>query len=466
MMRTSPVLRNKDTLQAPLNRKNNLTGQASDSNDSPFWEPKWETLSREDLESLQIRRLKKTVARAAQAPFYKEAFKRQKIDPERIRSLDDLRRLPFTTKDDLRQWYPYGFLTVSKDEVVRMHSSSGTTGRPTVVFYTQRDIEAWANLVARCMYMTGVRRSDVFQNMMGYGLFTGGLGFHYGAEKLGCLVIPVGPGNTKRQLFLMREFETTVVHIIPSYALYVAEVCQKEGIDPQNEFKLRIAFIGAEPHSEGIRARIEDFFGIAAFNSYGLSEVNGPGVAFECPYKKGMHIWEDAYIVEIINPETLEPVPEGEEGELVLTTLTREGMPLLRYRTRDLTKFLPGTCPCGRTHRRIDRITGRTDDMLIVKGVNIYPIQIERVLMSLPEVGNNYLIEVHKQETGDELLIKVEVKTEVFQEDMRYLEGLRKKIIHEVREEILVTPKVELVEPNSLPRTQGKAQRVVIVGKQ
>jgi phenylacetate-CoA ligase len=243
----------------------------------------------------------------------------------------------------------------------------------------------------------------------------------------------------------------------------VAEVCKEEGIDPKKEFKLRIAFIGAEPHSEGIRQRIEEFFGIDAFNSYGLSEVNGPGVAFECPYKNGMHIWEDAYIVEVINPETLEPVKEGEEGELVLTTLTREGMPILRYRTRDLTKLLPGKCPCGRTHRRIDRITGRTDDMLIIKGVNIYPIQIERVLMSLPEVGSNYLIEVHKKPTGDELLIKVEVKSEIFQEDMRYLEGLRKKIAREVKEEILVTPKVELVEPNSLPRSQGKAQRVVIV---
>ncbi len=431
--------------------------------DNPYWESKWETLPEEELKALQLKRLKETIARAARAPFYQKVFKQNKIDPEKINSLDDLRRIPFTTKEDLREWYPYGFLTVPKEEIVRMHSSSGTTGRPTVVFYTKKDIDTWANLVARCMYMTGVRRKDVFQNMMGYGLFTGGLGFHYGAEKLGCLVIPAGPGNTKRQLFLMREFETTVVHIIPSYALYVAEVCKEEGIDPQKEFKLRIAFIGAEPHSEGIRQRIEAFFGIDAFNSYGLSEVNGPGVAFECPYKNGMHIWEDAYIVEVINPETLESVKEGEEGELVLTTLTREGMPLLRYRTRDLTKFLPGKCPCGRTHRRIDRITGRTDDMLIIKGVNIYPIQIERVLMSLPEVGSNYLIEVHKRPTGDELLIKVEVKSEIFQEDMRYLEGLRKKIAREVKEEILVTPKVELIEPNSLPRSQGKAQRVVII---
>jgi len=431
--------------------------------DSPYWEPKRETLSEEDLGALQLKRLKETIARAARAPFYQQVFKQNKIDPDQINSLDDLKRIPFTTKEDLREWYPYGFLTVAKEEIVRMHSSSGTTGRPTVVFYTKKDIDTWANLVARCMYMTGVRRKDIFQNMMGYGLFTGGLGFHYGAEKLGCLVIPAGPGNTKRQLFLMREFETTVVHIIPSYALYVAEVCKEEGIDPKKEFKLRIAFIGAEPHSEGIRQRIEEFFGVNAFNSYGLSEVNGPGVAFECPYKNGMHIWEDAYIVEVIHPEILEPVKEGEEGELVLTTLTREGMPILRYRTRDLTRFLPGKCPCGRTHRRIDRITGRTDDMLIIKGVNIYPIQIERVLMSMPEVGSNYLIEVHKKPTGDELLIKVEVKSEIFQEDMRYLEGLRKKIAREVKEEILVTPKVELVEPNSLPRSQGKAQRVIIV---
>ncbi|MCD6320494.1 MAG: phenylacetate--CoA ligase [Candidatus Desulfofervidaceae bacterium] len=427
-----------------------------------YWEPALETLPEEELKALQLERLKEVINRAASSPFYQKVFKEYKVDPAKIRSLDDLRRIPFTTKEDLRQWYPYGFLTVPKEKLVRMHSSSGTTGKPTVVFYTRRDLDSWANLVARCMYMTGVRPGDVFQNMMGYGLFTGGLGFHYGAEKIGCLVIPAGPGNTKRQLFLMREFETTVVHIIPSYALYVAEVCKAEGIDPKKEFKLRIAFIGAEPHAEGIRQRIEDFFGIDAFNSYGLSEVNGPGVAFECPYKQGMHLWEDAYIVEIIDPETLEPVPEGEEGELVLTTLTREGMPILRYRTRDLTRIVPGKCPCGRTHKRIARITGRTDDMLIIKGVNIYPIQIERVLMDLPEVGSNYLIEVHKKETGDKLSIKVEVKNDFFYEDMRYLEKLRKKIGRKVREEILVTPKVELVEPNSLPRTEGKAKRVII----
>lgn len=427
-----------------------------------YWEPALETLPEEELRALQLKRLKEVVKRAANAPFYQAVFKKHKIDPEKIRSLDDLKYIPFTTKNDLREWYPYGFLTVPKERLVRMHSSSGTTGKPTVVFYTSQDLAGWANLVARCMYMVGVRPGDVFQNMMGYGLFTGGLGFHYGAEKIGCLVIPAGAGNTKRQLFLMREFETTVVHIIPSYALYVAEICKTEGIDPKEAFKLRLAFLGAEPHAEGIRQRIEDFFGVDAFNSYGLSEVNGPGVAFECPYKQGMHLWEDAYIIEIINPETLAPVPEGEEGELVLTTLTREGMPILRYRTRDLTRIIPGKCLCGRTHKRIARITGRTDDMLIIKGVNIYPIQIERVLMSLPEVGSNYLIEVYKKETGDELLIKVELKSEIFYEDMRYLEGLRKKIAHKVREEILVTPKVELVEPNSLPRTEGKAKRVLI----
>jgi len=299
------------------------------------------------------------------------------ISPEDIRSLEDLRRIPFTTKEDLRRGFPYGFLAVPKDEVVRLHASSGTTGTPTVVYHTRRDLEVWADLVARCLYMVGMRKEDVFQNMMSYGLFTGGLGLHYGAERIGALVIPSGAGNSRRQITLMRQFGTTAIHIIPSYALKLLETFQEMGLDPK-EMKLRMAFVGAEPHTEEVRRRIEEAYGIDAFNSYGLSEMNGPGVAFECPYKEGMHVWEDSYILEVIDPETLEPVPDGEEGELVLTTLRREAMPLLRYRTGDLAFVYPDPCPCGRTHRRISRIKGRTDDMFIIKGVNVFPMQVDR----------------------------------------------------------------------------------------
>lgn len=427
-----------------------------------YWQPALETISEEELRIIQIKRLKNTIERASYTSLYKSIFKKNRLRIEKITSLDDIKYLPFTTKDDLRQRFAYGAVAVSKEKVVRLHCSSGTTGNPIASFYTWSDLNNWANLVARCMYMAGVRAGDVFQNMMSYGLFTGGLGFHYGAEKLGCLVIPTGAGNTKRQLFLLREFGTTVIHIIPSYALYLANVCEKQGIEPQKRFNLKIGFVGAEPHSEDVRQRIERFFGIKVFNSYGISELNGPGVAFECPYKEGLHLWEDAYIVEIINPKTLEPVPKGEVGELVLTSLTREAMPLIRYRTHDLTRIIPGKCPCGRVHTRIDHISGRTDDMLLIKGVNIYPIQIERVLMGITEVGNNYLIEVYRKQTGDELHIKVEVKSDFFYEDMRYLEGLKKKIVYEVKEEILITPIVELVEPNTLPINEGKAKRVVI----
>jgi phenylacetate-CoA ligase len=311
------------------------------------------------------------------------------------------------------------------------------------------------------MYMTGMRRSDVFQNMMTYGLFTGGLGFHYGAEKLGALVIPAGSGNSKRQIQLMRDFETTAVHIIPSYALHLTTVFSELGVDPRRDTKVRIAFLGAEPHSEKMRRKIEEFYGFRAFNSYGLSEMNGPGVAFECPEQNGMHIWEDNYLVEIIDPKTLAPVPDGQEGELVLTTLCREGMPILRYRTKDLTRILPGDCPCGRTHRRIERITGRTDDMMILKGVNIVPIQIEKKLMEIPGVGNNFLIVLDRAEFNDHMTIKVEIAKEFFLGDLKQLEALRRQIVEELKSDILITPKVDLLEPDSLPKSEGKAIRVV-----
>jgi len=426
-----------------------------------FWEKDIETIEKDQLGKLQLERLQKAVERASRSPYYGKIFKEKGIFADDIRTLSDLAKIPLTTKDDLREEWPYGFLATPKDDIVRMHSSSGTTGRATVIFHTQGDIDNWTNQLARCMYMAGMRKSDVFQNMMTYALFTGGLGFHYGAEKLGAMVIPAGPGNSKRQIQLIQDFDTTVIHIIPSYALHLTTVFEEVGVDPKKNTRLRMAFIGAEPHSEKMRRRIEAFYGVKAFNSYGLSEMSGPGVAFECPCQNGMHIWEDAYIVEIVNPDTLEPVPDGEEGELVLTTLTREGMPILRYRTKDLTRIIPGECPCGRTHRRIERIKGRTDDMMILKGVNIFPIQIEKKLMEIPGVGNNFLIILERRGFNDDMIIKVEVQREYFSGDLKQLEGLRKTIVNQLKSDILITPRVDLVEPDSLPKTDGKAKRVI-----
>lgn len=426
-----------------------------------YWNRTVETMPREDIEQLQVQRLRTTIARALQSPHYGAALARAGIGPDSINHLDDLRRIPFTTKDTLRDNYPYGLLAVGREEIVRMHSSSGTTGRPTVIFHTAADIQSWADLIARCMFMTGVRPADVFQNMMGYGLFTGGIGFHYGAERLGAMVIPAGPGNTQRQIMLMREFATTVIHIIPSYALHFMKALREQGIDPRQEFQLRIAFLGAEPHSEQTRQRIENGLGLQAYNSYGLSEMNGPGVAFECPCRDGMHVWEDSYILEVIDPETLDPVPDGQTGELVFTTLGRAGMPVLRYRSKDLAAVCPEPCPCGRTHRRITRITGRTDDMLIVKGVNMYPVQIETVLMAIPEVGANYQILLDRKNDNDHMTIRVEVSAAVFTGRMESLETLRRRIVESLRSEILITPTVELIEPDTLPKSDGKAVRVV-----
>ncbi|NDV28828.1 phenylacetate--CoA ligase family protein [Desulfovibrio sp. JC010] len=419
-----------------------------------------ETLERGKLEELQVERLKKTIELAANSPYYSEVFKNNSIDPAIIKTADDITKLPFTTKDDLRSQYPYGLLTQALDNFVRLHASSGTTGTPTAVLYTQNDLDEWASLMARSMYAVGLRKSDVLQNMSGYGLFTGGLGIHYGSERLGCLTVPAGAGNTKRQIKLIRDFNVTALHIIPSFALYFAQKVRDEGYDPE-EMPWKVALIGAEPHTEHTRRKIEELMCIKAYNSYGLSEMNGPGVAFECTEQDGMHVWEDAYIAEIIDPETGKHVAEGEVGELVMTTLTREGMPIIRYRTRDLTRFIPGQCKCGRTSRRIDRIMGRADDMLILKGVNIYPMQIEKIIMGIPEVGQNYLIELFKEGLMDQIRVKVEIKEEHFIEDMRALQGIQKKIAGMLRDEILITPRVELVQHNSIPKAEGKAVRVV-----
>jgi phenylacetate-CoA ligase len=431
------------------------------SRTNEYWDAPAEALSRDELSALQLQRLIKTIEQISLSPFYQARFRECGITPSSIRTLEDIRRLPLTTKTDLRNQYPYGLLCVEREKLVRLHVSSGTTGQATAVFYSRHDVDHWADLMARCMYMTGARPGDTFQNLTGYGLFTGGLGFHYGSERLGLLTIPSGAGNSKRQIQLMQDFSTTIFHIIPSYALRLMDIMTEMGMDPKRDLSLRIAYLGAEPYSEEVRRRVEDFYGIDVYNSYGLSEMNGPGVAFECPYKCGMHIWEDAYFVEIIDPETLEPVPDGTLGELVLTTLNREAMPIIRYRSKDLTRILPGECSCGRVHLRLDRIQGRSDDMFIIKGVNIFPVQVEQVLMNIEEVGNNYVIILRRENNIDRMIVRVEVTDRIFVEDMRHLQRIQKKIAHDLRGELLITPDLELVEPHALPRTEGKAVRLI-----
>ena len=419
-----------------------------------------EKLSRPEIERLQLERLRKSLAQAAKSPFYSALFREHDVRPDAVRTMDDVRRLPFTTKQDLRACYPDKLLAMPLSDMVRMHVSSGTTGSPTVIYHTKNDLEWWSSLMARCMYMVGLRKDDVFQNMSGYGLFTGGLGIHCGAEKLGCLTIPAGAGNSQRQIKLLTDFKVTGIHIIPSYAMHLANIIREMGLDPR-ALPVRIALVGAEPYTEATRRRLEETFDMKVYNSYGLSEMNGPGVAFECPEQNGMHVWEDAYLAEIVDPVTGEPVPDGQLGELVMTSLGREGMPIIRYRTRDLTRFLPGDCPCGRAHRRIDRLHGRSDDMMIVKGVNIFPMQIEAILMAMPEVGQDYQIILDREGFLDSIRVKVEIRDEFFVEDMRALAALQKRIAARLRDEILVTPKVELVERGSLPKSEGKATRVI-----
>jgi phenylacetate-CoA ligase len=422
-----------------------------------FWEEKIETIDGDGLKALQLGRLRETFAKCSDSAFYAEVFKKNGI--RGIGSFSDLERVPFTTKNDLRNGFPAGFLCFPMEQVVRLHSSSGTTGNPTVIYHTKNDIEDWTDLLARCMTMAGVTKNDVFQNMMGYGLFTGGLGFHYGAERVGCLTIPFGPGNSRRQLWFMKAFGTTVVHVLPSYALhlhtFLGEECGRQ------DLCLRTAFIGAEPHTEEMRRSIERIWGIKAYNSYGLSEMCGPGVAFECPEQNGMHIWEDRFYVEIVDPKTGAILPEGEPGELVLTTLRREANPLIRYRTRDLTRIIPGPCPCGRTHRRIDRISGRSDDMLIINGVNIFPMQIERTIMKFPGVGTNYLVEIVKENYMDRICVSVEVGPGIFSGSLEGLMRLKDTIASSLKSELGVSAVVRLVEPNSLPVSEGKAKRIL-----
>ena len=431
---------------------------------SPYFDPLLETLSREEITALQLQRLRSTVEHCMHSPFYAERLKQCGVSADSIKSLDDLKRIPFTTKQDLRNTYPFGIASVKPEECVRLHSSSGTTGNPTGILHTQKDLNEWAAAVARCLWMVGLRPYDVFQNSSGYGMFTGGLGFQYGAEKMGMLTVPAAAGNTKRQIKFMTDFGTTAVHAIPSYATRLYEVMEEQGIDPRTDTRLHTLIIGAEPHSEEQRRRIEEMLGVKAYNSFGMSEMCGPGVAFECREQNGLHIWEDYYIVEIVDPETLRPVPDGEVGELVLTTLNREAMPLLRYRTRDLTRILPGECPCGRHHKRLDRMKGRSDDMMILKGVNIFPIQIETILLQFEELTSNYLITLETRESNDEMTVEVELG-QLFTDDYGRLQELTREITRRLKDEILVTPRVKLLPKGSLPQSEGKAVRVKDIRK-
>ena len=425
-----------------------------------YFHKELETLTRPEIEKLQLERLQNTVNHCMNSDFYRQRFEENGIKPEDIKTLEDLKKIPFTTKADLRDTYPFGIASVPLEKCVRLHSSSGTTGNPTVILHTQKDLDEWAEAVARCLYMVGLRTTDVFQNSSGYGMFTGGLGFQYGAERMGMLTVPAAAGNSRRQIKFITDFGTTALHAIPSYLGRLYEVMKEEGVDPKKDTKLRTLIIGAEPHSEEQRCRIEEMYGAKAYNSFGMSEMCGPGVAFECPEQNGMHIWEDYYIVEIIDPDTLEPVKEGEVGELVLTTINREAMPLLRYRTRDLTKILPGECPCGRHHIRLDRMKGRSDDMIILKGVNIFPIQVENILMHFKEVSTDYLITLETdQSDNDEMLVEVEL-SDMFTDDYSRLQSLAREITRQLKDELLVTPKVKIVKKGSLPQSEGKAVRV------
>lgn len=427
-----------------------------------IWNEEYETMPREALEAIQLKRLQNVVERVyATVEHYRKKMNEARVRPEDIKSLDDLRRLPFTTKDDLRDNYPFGLFTVPLERVVRVHASSGTTGKPTVVGYTKRDIDTWAELMARTLACAGVHRGDVVHNAYGYGLFTGGLGFHYGAERLGATVIPISGGNTKRQIMIMKDFGSTVLTCTPSYALNIADVMKQEGIEP-SQLKIRVGVFGAEPWSENMREEIERKLGIDAIDIYGLSEIIGPGVSVECiEQKRGLHIFEDHFIPEIIDPDTEEVLPPGETGELVFTTLTKEAFPVIRYRTRDITRLITEPCTCGRTMYRMEKIKGRSDDMLIIRGVNVFPSQIEHVLMSIEGVEPHYQIIIDKEGALDVMEVQVEVSEEIFSDEIKVLEKLSKRIEQELKETLSVSCRVKLVEPRSIQRSEGKAKRVI-----
>ncbi|MBP5404397.1 MAG: phenylacetate--CoA ligase [Clostridia bacterium] len=424
-----------------------------------IWNEKMETMSREELTKLQSERLVATVKRVYEnVPAYRAKMDAIGLKPEDIRGVEDLSKLPFTTKADLRENYPFGLFAVPQDEIVRVHASSGTTGKPTVVGYTENDIKMWSECVARCMTMAGITKKDIVQVAYGYGLFTGGLGAHYGAEYMGATTVPMGTGNTQKLITLMKDFGATAIACTPSYLLHIAEVL-KEGGD-LDKIKLRAAVCGAEPWTEEMRHQIEATLGIDAHDIYGLSEVMGPGVACDCSYHNGLHVCEDHFIPEIISPTTLEPVPEGETGELVFTTITKEGLPLIRYRTRDLTSITYEKCKCGRTTCRISRFKGRSDDMLIIRGVNVFPSQVEEALLQVDGVSPHYLIVVDRVNNLDTMEIMVEVDEKFFSDEIKGLEALSKKIAKAVQQMIGLNAKIKLVEPRTIERSMGKAVRV------
>ena len=426
-----------------------------------YWEPDKECMERDELEQYQIERLQATLNRVyAHVPFYRKTFDEMGISPEDIGALSDVARLPLTTKTDLRDSYPYGLFAVPLREVVRIHASSGTTGTPTVVGYTRNDIRTWSNLVARILTMGGVTKDDVVQIAFGYGLFTGGFGLHYGAERIGASVIPVSAGNTARQIKIMQDFKTTTLVSTPSYALLIADTIQEQGI-PRAALSLKYGLFGAEPWSERMRREIQEKLGIIATDNYGLSEIIGPGVAGECLERHGMHLNEDHFLVEVVDPDTLQPVPEGKLGELVITSLTKEAFPLIRYRTRDLTSLLPGQCPCGRTGRRISRVAGRSDDMLIVKGVNVFPSQIEEVLFDIEGTEPHYQIIVDRKGALDEMTVLVEVAESIFFDEMKRQKEMVERIQKRLAQELGLSVAVKIVEKKTLQRFEGKAQRVI-----
>ncbi|MBW2567765.1 MAG: phenylacetate--CoA ligase [Deltaproteobacteria bacterium] len=427
-----------------------------------IYDIEFETMPREALEAIQLRRLQITLEHVyATVPFYQKQFKKAGITPGDIKSLDDLKRIPFTTKQDLRDNYPFGMFAVPMDNVVRIHASSGTTGQPTVVGYTARDINMWSELMARALVAGGASRGDIIHNAYGYGLFTGGLGVHYGAEKLGASVIPVSGGNTKRQIIIMKDFGPTILTATPSYALHLAEVAEEMGIS-FTDLKFKFGIFGAEPWSENMRQEIERKLNIIAVDIYGLSEVMGPGVAIEChEAKQGLHIFEDHFIPEVIDPDTGDVLPDGETGELVFTSITKEAFPVIRYRTRDITSLNKEPCICGRTHIRMKRVSGRTDDMLIIRGVNVFPSQIESVLMEIDEVEPHYQLIVEREGKLDTLTVQVEVGERLFSDEVKVLQNLEKRISKNIKEYLGVSAQVKLVEPKVIARSQGKAVRVI-----
>ncbi|MEW6458348.1 MAG: phenylacetate--CoA ligase [Bacillota bacterium] len=425
-----------------------------------IWD-RMETLPREDMERLQLDRLKSVIRRVYQkVPFYRNRLQEMGFKPTDIKNLSDLQKLPFTEKDDLRDNYPYGLFAVPLEKMVRIHASSGTTGRPTVVGYTRKDLRTWSELVARVVVQAGVKPRDVVQICFSYGLFTGGFGLHYGLERVGATVVPASAGNTQRQLRLMQDFNTTALVSTPTYALYIAEVARENGLDPAR-LGLRLGLFGSEPWSEGMRHELQTAWGFTATDNYGMSELIGPGVSGECRFQDGLHISEDHFLPEIIDPETGETLPPGEQGELVITTLTKEGLPLLRYRTRDLTTLDYTPCPCGRTTVRMHRVFGRTDDMLIIRGVNVFPSQVEEILMDTAGVGPHYQIIVDRKGYLDEMEVQVELAADYFTGAFRDLETLERNIKERLQSTLNITPKVKLVEYRSLERTAGKAKRVI-----